>query len=85
MFWKSLNLKKKIISYSGNNTNTNFDGIARKGKNNVFIKLKNSLNRDILGLGCCAHIVHNGIQCAADSLPLLILNLSFVKYLGLKH
>jgi len=70
MFWINLSLKKKIISYSGDNTNTNFGGIARKGKNNIFVKLKNTLNRDILGLCCCAHIVHNSIQYAADSLPI---------------
>jgi len=68
---KKIELEEKIISFSGdNNTNTNFGGIARKGKNNVFLKLKNTLKRNILGLGCCAHVIHNSIQYAADSLPI---------------
>lgn len=33
-------IKEKIISYSGDNTNTNFGGIASEGKNNVYVKLK---------------------------------------------
>jgi len=61
-------IKEKIISYYEDNTN--FGGIARKGKNNIYIKLKNTLNREILGLGCCAYIVHNSIQYAADNLPI---------------
>jgi hypothetical protein len=36
---KKFELEKKIISFSGDYTNTNFGGIARKGKNKVFLKL----------------------------------------------
>ncbi|KAL4126793.1 hypothetical protein QTP88_011002 [Uroleucon formosanum] len=61
---------EKIISYSTDNMNTNFGGLQRKGKNNVFIKLKETLNREILGMGCYAHIIHNSIQCASDCLPI---------------
>lgn len=68
----NFNLKEKIISYSADNTNTNFRGLQRKGKNNIFTKLKESLNRDILGMGCYAHIIHNSIQCASDCLPVYI-------------
>ncbi|KAE9531248.1 hypothetical protein AGLY_010454 [Aphis glycines] len=57
---KKFELEEKIISFSGDNTNTNFGGIARKDKN----------NRNILGLGCCAHVIPNSIQYAADSLPI---------------
>lgn len=66
----NFDLKNKMISFSADNTNTNFGGIQRKGKNNVFIKLKKSLDRNILGMGCFAHIIHNAIQQAADSLPI---------------
>ncbi|KAL4147793.1 hypothetical protein QTP88_002142 [Uroleucon formosanum] len=66
----NFNLTEKIISYSADNTNTNFGGLQRKGKNNVFIKLKETLNREILGMGCYAHIIHNSIQCASDCLPI---------------
>ena len=63
-------LKEKIVALSADNTNTNFGGVARKGKNNVHTKLQTELNKKILGLGCCAHILHNAIQCASDSLPI---------------
>jgi hypothetical protein len=36
---KKFELEEKIISFSGDNANSNFGGIARKGKNNVFLKL----------------------------------------------
>lgn len=62
-------LSDKIISFSADNTNTNFGGMLRKGKNNVFLKLKQTLNRNILGMGCCVHIIHNSIQHASDCLP----------------
>lgn len=67
---KKFELEEKIISFSGDNTNTNFSGIARKAKNNVFLKLKNTLKRHILGLGCCAHVIYNSIQYAVNSLPI---------------
>lgn len=42
-------LSNKIIGFSADNTNTNFGGMLRKGKNKVFLKLKQTLNRNILG------------------------------------
>lgn len=66
----NFDLKGKIIGFSTDNTNKNFGGIQRKGKNNVFIKLKKSLDRNILGMACFVHIIHNAIQRATDSLPI---------------
>lgn len=54
---------------SADNTNTNFGGMKRKGKNNVLYKLEKKLNRKVIGVGCAAHIVHNAVQTAADVLP----------------
>jgi len=45
-------LKQKIVALSADNTNTNFGGLNRKGKNNVHTKLQTELKKDILGLGC---------------------------------
>jgi hypothetical protein len=42
---ETFGIKEKIISYSGDNTNTNFGGIERKGESKVFVKLKNTLNQ----------------------------------------
>lgn len=66
----SLNdLNKKIVAFCGDNTNCNFGGKNRKGSNNVYSKLNKSVGRQLLGIGCGAHIVHNAIKTAADCLP----------------
>lgn len=62
-------LSDKVIAFSADNTNTNFGGIGRKGKNNVYQKLKEKLGRNILGIGCGAHKLHNSVQSASDCLP----------------
>ncbi|XP_042311324.1 uncharacterized protein LOC121924195 [Sceloporus undulatus] len=60
----------KISSFGGDNTNTNFEGLARKGKNNVLTKFQCKLGRTIVGVGCPAHILHNSIQAGADHLSI---------------
>lgn len=62
-------LNKKIVAFCGDNTNCNFGGKNRKGSNNVYSKLNQSLGRRLIGIGCGAHIVHNAIKTAADCLP----------------
>jgi hypothetical protein len=61
---------EKLVCYTADNTNSNFGGVKRKGEENVFRKVQSDLDRPILGIGCSAHIVHNSIQTACDSLPL---------------
>jgi hypothetical protein len=63
-------LKGKVVSLSADNTNANFGGAKRRGKNNVFERLRNKIKRDIIGVGCAAHIVHNAMQTAAACLPM---------------
>lgn len=67
---QNANVLDKVVGFSADNTNTNFGGAARSGKNNVFYKLKNYLGQDVVGIGCAAHIINNTIQSAADSLPI---------------
>ncbi|CAK1594251.1 unnamed protein product [Parnassius mnemosyne] len=57
---------QNIVAFSGDNTNTNFGGRDRYGVNNVFFKLKEILSKDIEGIGCPAHILHNTESTAAD-------------------
>lgn len=57
----------KCVAFCGDNTNTNFGGIRRKGTCNIYCKLK-QINENIEGIGCPAHIMHNTIQTAADRL-----------------
>lgn len=67
---QSNNLLEKVICYCADNTNTNFGGVNRKGKVNVFTKLQGKLDRKLLGIGCGAHIVHNCVQHGVDQLPI---------------
>ena len=61
---KKNDLTQKIVAFCGDNCNTNFGGVKRKGKNNVFSYLKEELGRNIVGVGCGAHIVHNYPNCS---------------------
>lgn len=54
-------LKNKCIAFTADNCNTNFGGVQRKGQNNVFFRLKNVLQKEVIGVGCPAHILHNCI------------------------
>lgn len=67
---KKFDIEHKIICVTADNTNTNFGGVNRKTENNVYRKLQKTLNRPIFGIGCGAHILHNAVQTACDSLPL---------------
>jgi hypothetical protein len=48
----------------------------------VFRKVQSDLDRSILGIGCSAHIVHNSVRTAYDSLPLHIevIDIKIYKY-----
>lgn len=59
----------KLVSFCGDNTNTNFGGKNRGGRKNVYYKLKKQLNPNLLGVGCAAHICHNTLQCGCNMLP----------------
>ena len=63
------NIANKIVAFCADNTNSNFGAALRKGVNNTFRKLNNFLQRELVGVGCGAHIVHNTIQTAGDCLP----------------
>ena len=54
-------LKDKLTGFCVDNCNTNFRGIKRREQNNVglFYKVKNNVKRDLVGIGCTIHIVHN--------------------------
>jgi hypothetical protein len=64
------NIEKNVVALSADNTNTNFGLSSRRGKNNVFHKLKSKLNRTLIVVRCLSHIINNAIQCAADTLPM---------------
>ena len=59
----------KIVAMSADNTNSNFDGLNRAGRGNVRTKVKIALQREAIGLGCPAHIVHNTCRKAMNTIP----------------
>lgn len=65
---QEFDLANKCIAFSGDNCNTNFGGINRQGKNNVFTLLKDKLGKDLLGVGCPLHIIHNAAKHGLDTL-----------------
>lgn len=65
---KKHNLQGKLIAFSGDNTNTNFGGINRRGKENIFHLLKQTFNPQLVGVGCPAHVLHNAIHHGLDRL-----------------
>jgi hypothetical protein len=67
---KKYKLDEKLVCYTADNTNSNFGCVKRKEEENAFRKVQNDLDRHILGVGCSAHIVHNSVQTACDSLSL---------------
>lgn len=67
---KSWNVYEKIIAFGADNCATNFGGVTRRGVNNVFARLKAELGREIVGIGCAAHIIHNAFDSACDQLPI---------------
>jgi hypothetical protein len=69
---RKLGLENKVTAISGDNTNTNFGGLKRNGTNNVFCKIKDDLNRGVIGLGCAAHMIHN---CAHSSINTILLDI----------
>jgi hypothetical protein len=62
-------LETKEVGLSADNTNTNYGGFPRRGKENVLIEINFQLNRNIIGFGCSAHIIHNCTKTAFDSVP----------------
>lgn len=58
-----------MVALCADNTNTNFGGVKRRGQNNVWRRMQASLGKEIIGIGCGAHIVHNCLQTAVDCLP----------------
>lgn len=67
---KKYNLSDKIVAFSGDNCNTNFGGVERKGIKNGYAIINENLKTNISGIGCAAHILHNAMQTCTDILPI---------------
>ena len=64
---EKFSVSDKIVAMSADNTNSNFGGLNRAGRVNVHTKVKTALQREVIGLGCPALIVHNTCRTAMDS------------------
>lgn len=65
---KKFKLEKKVIAFCGDNAKVNFGGITRGGSNNIFQRIKSSINPNLIGVGCSAHISHNSLKNACEVL-----------------
>lgn len=64
-------IEQKLVSFTADNANVNFGGINRPtGGQNVFVLLKQELQKQIVGVGCPAHILHNCIRHGTDKLEI---------------
>lgn len=45
-------IKDKLLAICADNTNCNFEGAARRGRNNVFYKMQESLGKNLIGVNC---------------------------------
>lgn len=67
---ETYNIKDKLLAICADNTNCNFGGAARGGRNNVFYKIQAANSNILLGVNCAAHVLNNCIQTAAECLPI---------------
>jgi hypothetical protein len=65
---------EKVIVISADNTNMNFGGNKRKGKNNLYYKLQEKNIKQLDWYGCPAYVVHNIVQTAVSAVKLIILS-----------
>lgn len=71
-------LLEKVTGYLADNANVNFGSIHRRTDGNVHAKLENKLGRQIMSIGCGAHIIHNAISSATNKIiPFDIENIVF--------
>jgi hypothetical protein len=63
-------LLEKVLTILANNTNTNFGGKRRKGKNNLYYKLEEKASNNFTGIRCPEHVVHDAVQNAAGCILL---------------
>lgn len=74
LIYETLNtyqLTPKCVAFIGDNANVNFGGVNRNPGQNVFTRLKESLEKEnLIGVGCPAHIMHNSLRNGVDLMKL---------------
>jgi hypothetical protein len=59
-----------LVGFCGDNCNTEIVGAKGKGENSVYTPLRKVIRRNIVGVDCGAHIVHNCLQTVIDVLSI---------------
>lgn len=80
--WQTWGFGEKIICFCGDNCPTNFGAVDRAhGKANVFARLRKELNKNLVGMGCMSHVLHNATQnTCLNVLPFDMQNLLVLMY-----
>ena len=60
-------LNKKLAVICADDCSTSFGSVKRKGKNNLFFKVEEKIERNLTGVGYAAHIVHNSIYLVSTT------------------
>ena len=76
-----MDLFEKCVSFTGDNCNTNFGGLARRKDNNVFSRLKNDVP-NLVGIGCPAHILNNCLHHGTNQMSIDIESIIYVQDLS---
>ena len=74
-----MDLFEKCVSFTGDNCNTNFGGLARRKGNNVFSRLKNDVP-NLVGIGCPAHILNNCLHHGTNQMSIDIESIIYKTY-----
>ena len=74
-----MDLFEKCVSFTGDNCNTNFGGLARRKGNNVFSRLKNDVP-NLVGIGCPAHILNNCLHYDTNQMSIDIESIIYKTY-----
>lgn len=67
---KKWNLVDKCIAFSADNCNTNFGGVRRAGTENVYSLLNREMQKNLIGIGCPVHIIHNAAKKGLDTISI---------------
>ncbi|KAK4884488.1 hypothetical protein RN001_000759 [Aquatica leii] len=74
-------LENKVVGFLADNAPLNFGSIKKKTSGNVHALLETNLDKNVLSIGCGAHILHNAICVAVSkTIPIDIENLVFKIY-----
>ena len=74
-----MDLFEKCVSFTGDNCNTNFGGLARRKGHNVFSRLKNDVP-NLVGIGCPAHILNNCLHHGTNQMSIDIESIIYKTY-----